>query len=620
MLFIKTFIIININFLLLYFSGIIFTKLAKIKNYSYSIFFSISLVSILISLLYFHFDINFSFIKIAIIFFLIILSLLSIRLLNKKILKFILLDYILFILPVIFFSFLISYYNFQYYIFRGNHYDAINYSSMSLAFLSHTFSELKEIFNNQENIYTLDNIYYIKAAILTDHRVIAPLFFSLNYDFDSADIFYMNFLNKLFFLSLSPIAVNIFLRKLKIADNKNSYYLAAGSSFCFWPIYIFEIDAFSQLMALPFSILTLYLIFYISKSFLGLAQIKLFYFLFIISTFFCIYPEQGSVFLLFGVIYFLVKNFSYLNKKNFIKKIIFSTIFSILIVLSHENIISFLSFQISAYTITQFDWWKYFGAFIIGSENLVLDSNFVTNFKNFLINNKLNDIEKFYYLHKALIENNFDFYYLNILPSFFGLYYLSTGKILSNLDYVFVIMTLFLNLLLLRILILNLKQIFIRKNIEEINYIKHILIYLVVFSLFLIFTLSFWQLIKLYMYFALIILVLILINFSKISENNKPNKLILILLIIFPIYKFTEFNHGINKYDSFPSVLRKDLKIKIDWELYKNQILKCNYQYDQNLNENLDKDLRENVIYIRSILISSNKLKYIKSENPCKKK
>ena len=45
---------------------------------------------------------------------------------------------------------------------------------MSLAFISHPYNELNEIFNNQN--FSPDQIYLTKSGILNEHRVMALIF------------------------------------------------------------------------------------------------------------------------------------------------------------------------------------------------------------------------------------------------------------------------------------------------------------------------------------------------------------------------------------------------------------------------------------------------------------
>ena len=72
------------------------------------------------------------------------------------------------------------------------------------------------------------------------------------------------------------------------------------------------------------------------------------------------------------------------------------------------------------------DWWGYFGSFLIGKENLVLDQSFVLEIK-FLLS-KLNFQELVKYLHDKHFSSAYYFIYLNILPSLSGLYFITPGK------------------------------------------------------------------------------------------------------------------------------------------------------------------------------------------------
>lgn len=613
MIFLKSFLFISANFFLLYLSGLIFVKFFKIKNFSFSIFFTITIISILISFAYFKLNLQFNYIRIILITFLIISLLLSIKLINKNSAKKIFFDYLIFLPPIILFSFLIQFYGLQYYIFRGNYYDTINYTSMSLAFSNHTYSELNEIFFNQ--VFNEDNIYLIKAGLLNEHRVIAPLFFSIYYLPNLLDIFHANFLVKLFFLALSSLAIKIFFEELKIINNKRTYLYSSAFPLCFWPIYIFEIDAFAQLMALPFSIVSLCIIFLFSKNLNKFSKLQICFYSLIISGFFCIYPEQGITFALFGVIIFLINNYKFLNFFYFAKKIFLIFGIFVFVILLHENILTFLKFQLNEFTFIQFNWWGYYGSFILGSDNLVLNDNFVFELKNFIKNNNLNLIDIILKIHNDLKSNNYTFYFLNILPSLSGMYYLTVGKVITNLDFIKTSFVLVLNFLIIKILLKNLITIFkIKKNFEA-KFIKIFLIYFFIFGLMLIFKNALWQLIKLYMYFSIIFFLLITINFSQNFEKNKTNKIIIILLLIFPIYKFTEFNHGITRSDSFPSIIDKEMKINIDWNIKKKELIDCNYSFSKSDLDNKN----QSIYYLYSIIRSYGKESYSENESSCNK-
>ena len=42
-----------------------------------------------------------------------------------------------------------------------------------------------------------------------------------------------------------------------------------------------------------------------------------------------------------------------------------------------------------------------------------------------------------------------------------------------------------------------------------------------------------------------------------------------------PFYKYSVYNHGIGVLDSFPSIIKKQNKIGIEWTIDKNKLSKC---------------------------------------------
>ena len=93
-------------------------------------------------------------------------------------------------------------------------------------------------------------------------------------------------------------------------------------------------------------------------------------------------------------------------------------------------------------------------SFIFGKENLVLDKLFVNQLKSNLNNFSISDTLKF--IHENHFSQKYYFIYLNILPSLTGLYNLTPGKIeTTNQIILYSILLIFLNLYLLRIIIIN---------------------------------------------------------------------------------------------------------------------------------------------------------------------
>ena len=67
-------------------------------------------------------------------------------------------------------------------------------------------------------------------------------------------------------------------------------------------------------------------------------------------------------------------------------------------------------------------------------------------------------------------------------------------------------------------------------------------------------------------------------NFYKYKETKKLNLnyLVVFLLILFPLYKYTSYNHGISKLDSF-SIMHPKMKTEFNWTLDYEKLEKCEY-------------------------------------------
>ena len=69
------------------------------------------------------------------------------------------------------------------------------------------------------------------------------------------------------------------------------------------------------------------------------------------------------------------------------------------------------------------------------------------------------------------------------------------------------------------------------------------------------------------------------------------------MLVILPIYKYSEFNHGIGKLDSFPSIIKKNSKFNFKWSIDRKKLKKC---------KNIDFDLNDKFHKIYVSLIFKN--------------
>ena len=157
---------------------------------------------------------------------------------------------------------------------------------------------------------------------------------------------------------------------------------------------------------------------------------------------------------------------------------------------------------------------------------------------------------------------------MNILPSLFGFFRLTTNISYGNANYIFIFILSILNFTLILKIFKNVKNIFLLKKPIFI-FLKILLIFYFFFSFYLLFNYQIWSLIKLFSFFGVIMFILVSLNIKK--NKLSINYVILTLLVIFPFYKYSEFNNGIGKLDSFPSIMKPQLKNNVNWEInYKN--------------------------------------------------
>lgn len=462
---------------------------------------------------------------------------------------------IIFLIPVII-------YGEQFYIFRGNYWDSSNYLSSAILFNNFQYFDVinklyPSIFLEFQSIE-----YIVKARPMANYM----LSIFLNNSFSVFFSFYLFkiLISILIFLSLlSFIEERVNIKKISTLIISSIFVIS------FWNIYIFEIDALSHFASIPILILTIN---YLFKVFNNLNDKENYYLTVLLtSSLFIIYPEILVIVFLVLVI-LLIDNMKSLNKKN-IKFIFLSFLVFILFTASsfETNYKHLITSQLSQ-SMRANDWWGYFGSFILGRDNLVLDTQFVSQLK-FQISTNTSIIDIFKFIHNEHFENKFKLIYLNILPSFSGLYFFSIGK-LEN-DYLF-----FVHLILLISLIIYLLKIIIGNSvylIDSFNTKKKYLYFIIINIFIILFYInlkSYWSIIKLYTYFFPFLFLFFAINFKK----KKMNFLYIFLISTFTLYKFTEFNHGIGRYDSFPSIINPAIKKEIIWDTATNKKLQnCSF-------------------------------------------
>ncbi len=580
-------VVFYLTTLLLFFSlGSLFKKkfnfLNKLSNIDITLI-GYSIFVILTFHMYFVFNIDSLYIIIILLLIIIIFCSTNIYYLKTSI-KSIFASSILFLSFVLIFFIPAIFYGEQFYVFRGNYWDHFNYLSSSLLFNKYNFYDLR----SDEVILNYKNFQSINSIII--YRPFINFFQSLYLKFNYLNIFLVSHSFKIFLVFLNFIALVSFLSIFKKIKLYERILISFIFSISFFSLYIFEIDALSHLGSISLFLMSLkylYLLFEVNKE--KTTQSILFLSI-LTSSLFIVYPEIFCIFLIFAFTYFINQLFKK-NKKLNIKVFFISIlIFIIFTISSYELNYKFLIIQFNQAINSNVDWWGYFGAFIFGKKSLVLDQSYVDTIINNIQNKNFYELaNQFYFDH---IRNGYNFILLNIIPSVFGLYYLTLDDAISKSKYIFITLSIGLHLYILLILKKNI-QYLIRKNLNFI--VANIIIYLFIVT-YLIVNQNFWTVIKLYSYILIFIYLFTALNLQK----EKINFLMLIMLTIFPIYKFSTFNNGIGIYDSFPSIIDKNYKKNIKWNLDQKQLEKCEIIYS------LEKDYFVNR-YIEIKTIHNNK-------------
>ena len=450
----------------------------------------------------------------------------------------------------------------QFYVFRGNHWDQFSYLSIGSLFSKYDFSFI----NNLEN-FPSEYKHFKDIGTLIYARPLTSLIIGIYIKFFNLDIFLVSYIFKVTLVLLSAISFRSLLDNFKYL-NFHKNILTIVFSVTFWLLYIFEIEAYSHLASIPIFIIIISESINLNK-FEDFDIFKIFYFGILNSALFLIYPELFCISTIIIISLFFEKIIRSKKKIIFLKNIFSIFIIFLLLTLpSFKTNYIFLFNQISSSAIAKNDWWGYFGAFVLGKENLIQNEYFVFQIKNFIEQNDLETTIK--YIIDLHFNEGYNFFYLNILPSLFGLYYISIGKVSNFFDWI--------NLIFLFGVVIYLLILFL-KNINVVLRNKKILFCFTPVSLLILFFLfqgSFWILIKLYTFLSPFIFLFIVTSFSK-KKDLKINYILIFLLILFPLSKFTSFNDGIVKLDSFPSIMHPKMKKEFKWKLDLKKIQNCEY-------------------------------------------
>lgn len=561
----------------IYISGKIIGK--TLSNKSQLVFFEnlligISTITIFINFTYFvlNYSIENSLLVFSIIVFLLFIKLNELKIkffLEKDILIFFIIIFIYFLPAVI--------YGEQFYIFRGNHYDSTWYLGNSVIIKNFLYSE----FLNSSNEVLIELISSLDKSLY--ERPGAAIFLSIFLLF-SKNIFLVNFLFKGMLAGLASFSfaflIENFSNNLKKIDK---YIIIFSITFSFWILYIFEIDALSQLIFLSYFS---YLMICFSKILKRNNISQSILFSLNSAAGFIFYPQQFLI-LFLVLIFILINNFLIVKEVTKLKNIIFFNIITIIL---------FFLFTVPHWESTygdftktfniataKVDWWGYFGSFILGRENLVFNNEFINEIKQMWINSS--GFTTLLHIIKSHLDKGYYFSLFNILPSIFGYYHFTPGKSFTFIN--LILLSICLSIVVILIKNFTQNMIFIKKNKSESFsqiLISCISVFILIFSINLI-KYNFWQLIKLYFFFSFFFIIIFFFEFEKKKKITlKFSKIILLSFLIFPIYKYSTYNHGIARFDSFPSVIRPNIKKNFDWKISDKIFSSCaKIEFNKNL-------------------------------------
>ena len=559
-------IIIPIIFLFNFYSiGKILIK----KDLSEQIIFGFVFFILVLNYLFFYTNINFLYILTFFFSFSLIFFLRNIF--YKKNLLFFFQFFLILIIINLLISVVAISYGSQFYVFRGNIYDTFSYLSTASIISNYNYHQILEIISNSEKKDLILNEY----ANFIHARPSVQIFIASLNNITNLDIFLKSFAFKSICLLLTFSSSYSFFSNYLDKFSQRVFY-SLGFVFGALFFYVYEIDAFAHLLSLP-------LIIIIVKNLLELniyqkSDLFLKYLLIVIysSCFFIIYPEGATVLLLpvgLYISYSIVanKNISFFSKIYLF--IILLLIFLVFTLPLYNSTYKYLLFnQLNNSLNANNDFWGYYGAFILGKANPIYDYDSILMIKN-LWKEKASLIDIIIAVKDLNIENNNQFYYLNILPSLFGFFHLTTNNNLNFLNYFYIFILIIINFLLFKIILKNLSQI-TRNFSNENNFYKILISYFLILTLYLIFSKNYWTLIKIYTFYSFFIYIFLIYDFeNKIFTN----KFLILILILFPIYKFSSFNSGIGSIDSFPSIMKKELKTNSSWLLDYKKISTCDH-------------------------------------------
>ena len=554
--------------------GYILCMQANMSNYKNLIFYFFGKCFFIIILTFFYsqFDLSIEYSVLFLIFFG-VSSIIFMMFKKVSLLKELVVLFFKFYFPIFIILFSIAYvYGPSFYVFRGNHWDWFAQISMGTTFNQFNWGSYIELMNNEmltvgEVSPTVIGKPYSKSFYFfpfdgPNHRIAPALFFSSIFMVKNISPFLLAYTIKvLFFTSIFPayyILINSFDNKL---GRINNYIIALALSLGTWSFYIFEIDALAQLLTFSISIIFYALLLELYKKQTD-SKVIVYQLSFLASAVFLSYPEQAMI--IFSSTFFFI----ILYLRLLFKKLYFYLAILFFIILILPKLISYLELVSTMSSATN-DWWGYFGSFVLGRNNLILDPNAINSINEIINNSNSNIFYKIKEIFIMHIDQGYSLILLTILPSLLGFYYLADASF-NLLNFLFLIV---LNMFLIKIIFTNTKSIIFTEN-KNLKFIRFFLLFQLCACIAFLLKNQLYIAIKIFFYLAPFISIFTLLIFKK---KNRINYILIVLTLLFPIYKFSEYNFGIGKHDSFPSILKVDLKKNIDWKFNTSNIKKCKF-------------------------------------------
>lgn len=575
--------------LLLYFIGNIFSLKFNLNAYEKPIY-GLGLIIILTNYCYFNLDLTLQSCLILIYLLLSIGLLISFLDIRKNIKELLLILKSIFILQVLF-TLLASFYGEQFYIFRGNAHDHFAYLTSGQMFNSYSLQEILTMVKETKILkdgpinagYFGNNVYLGNSLHIFESRPSVQLMLGYLMSLEFLNPIKIGFIFKSITSCLILLSSITFFRSFT-NNERLSLFISYGFIFSIFNFYNYEIDAYALILSTPFLFLILKYSFNLIKHTQNFNSNFYFMYILIWACYFIIYPNGAAILMVPIFTYILFNLFKHkINFSKILKLFLFLILFLIIILPTFDTTIKYLYVsEIPNGLKPNHDYWGYFGAFILGKDNPIHDYVVISQIKELWHSGaKINEIVST--IFKVNIQNDNYFFILNIIPSIFGMFHFSTSGIYGSLNYILAIFLLIINFIFIKTILYNLCVLFKSKD-EFYILFKYFLIYFAIFFTYLIFNLKFWPAIKLY--FVLSPLFFILISFTFNEKKHPISKnYIIFLLMLLPFYKYTEFNHGIGRLDSFPSIIKKENKTSINWNVDSKKLSKCDILNLRTLNK-----------------------------------